>query len=268
MKCVYWLHLLAWSAVTTGAWSAVTTGGDFYDYLAVGDDGESGSGHIPGSQGDQLEISTLTNLSIFLMEFSRLKRFPVAVIANKIDGALGGMDWGTVEKGTRLTAASTLLHTVALALMASRTASAVAPLSISTHNLDVEIRSHRGNATADERLVLNVAGNKMELYWSAIPTDNHTGPTRVGFINYHNLGLALEGVGAGEGAREGAGEGAREGPGPEPADFRLISSVVTVAVGQGSGSSLREPLNLTLLHSEVRHRLTHGVVTCGPRTCV
>ncbi|XP_032873035.1 adhesion G protein-coupled receptor E3-like, partial [Amblyraja radiata] len=185
------------------------------------------------------------------MDFSRLKRLPVVVIANQIDRALGGMNWGAVEKGTRLRAASTLLHTVALALMASPTASAVAPLSISTHNLDVEIRSHRGNAMADDRLVLNVTGNEMELYWSAITTDNHTGPTRVGFINYHNLGSALEGAWAGEGAREGAG--------PEPADFRLISSVVTVAVGQGFGSSLREPLNLTLMHSE---EVGSGIVQC------
>ncbi|XP_041032872.1 adhesion G protein-coupled receptor E1-like [Carcharodon carcharias] len=170
-----------------------------------------------------------------------LSDLSVPEIVNFTEGIVDNPKWESLEPDTKHSVASKLLQTVSSSMMAAALNAPYGTLTASSKFLDLKIRVHRGNISENERLTLNVGDNKMELYWRTATGGSHSGVAAVGFIAYGNLESILDGdfVDEQNGKREKVG-----------GDCKLISDVVTVTMGDGQRTELREPVNFTLRHKE------------------
>ncbi|XP_067829257.1 adhesion G protein-coupled receptor E1-like isoform X2 [Heptranchias perlo] len=252
MKSFYWASFLVavWSQV------AVMEFNIDYEYLYEGedmllesltfsgDDSASGSGDtLPGKIVKHFD--DLKSLNNFISQKYQGSLQPISVtgIVNITDRVVGNSEWGSLEPDTKHNVASKLLQAVAGSIMAAALSAPDGTLMASSESLDLEVRVHRGNISENERLRLNVKGNKMELYWRTVAGGNHSGVAAVGFIAYNNLESILDGDFVHEGGKlKTMGQ-----------SYRLNSDVVTIVAGAGHRMELSEPINFTLRHKEERN---------------
>ncbi|XP_067877073.1 adhesion G protein-coupled receptor E3-like isoform X2 [Heterodontus francisci] len=186
------------------------------------------------------DFDDLKSLNILILQLHQ-KSSSVTGIVNLTESIVGNTEWESLEPHTKHNVASKLLQTVSSSLIATALKAPDGTLTASSESLDVEVRVHRGNISENERLTLNVRGNKMELYWRTATGGNHSGVAAIGFIAYSNMDSILDGdfVDEGNGKRKKMGEG-----------YQLNSDVVTVTMGTGHSTELHEPINFTLKHKE------------------
>ncbi|XP_048473791.1 adhesion G protein-coupled receptor E3-like [Rhincodon typus] len=183
------------------------------------------------------------NLDTFILQLSQqdLQKISVVEIANLTERIVSKLQWESMEPGTKHTAASKLLQTMSSSMMAAALNKPNGTLTTSTESLDLKIKVHHGDISANERLMLNVRGNNMELYWRTAIGQNYSGIAAVGFFAYSNLDSILDGDFVDEecGKREKMGM-----------NYWINSDVVTVTTANMQKTKLREPVNFTLRHNE------------------
>ncbi|XP_048377746.1 adhesion G protein-coupled receptor E3-like isoform X2 [Stegostoma tigrinum] len=183
------------------------------------------------------------NLDTFILQLSQedLQKMSVVEIANLTERIVSMPQWESMEPETKHTAASKLLRTTSSSMMAVALNKPNGTLTTSTESLGLKIQVHHGDTSANERLMLNVRSNNMELYWRTVIGQNYSGIAAVGFFAYSNLGSILDGDFVDEeyGKRQKMGK-----------NYWINSDVVTVTAANMLKTRLREPVNFTLRHNE------------------
>ncbi|XP_078090898.1 adhesion G protein-coupled receptor E3-like [Mustelus asterias] len=188
-------------------------------------------------------LNTVENLDTFIHRLNQ-NDLSVMEIVHLTERIVDISKWERLEPDVKHSAASQLLQTVSISMMTAALRAPNRTLTASSQFLDLEIRVHRGNILEDERLTLDVRGNEMQLYWRTAAGSSHLGVAAVGFIAYSNLESILDG----DFVDEEGGKGEKMG-----GSYKLNSDVVTVTMGDGRGTELREPFNFTLRHKEEKN---------------
>ncbi|XP_043551108.1 adhesion G protein-coupled receptor E3-like [Chiloscyllium plagiosum] len=183
------------------------------------------------------------NLSTFILQLHQqdLQKFSVMEITNLTERIISKLQWESLEADSKHSLASKLLQTVSSSMMAAALSTPDGTLTASSKSLGLKIHIHRGDISANEKLMLNVRGNNMELDWRTAIGQNNSGVAAVGFIAYSNLDSILDGdfVDEEDEKREKLG-----------GSFRLNSDVVTVTTANRQETELSEPINFTLRHNQ------------------